>query len=219
MQVFKKIVWKLYLLHFHQDHLKDAADEKKQESSHIWTHAKEEHGGEESFQCKVLRTQRSAFERQVSEAVSIRLLKQQGVNVLNTKREYNRCLLPELMVELGNRRQTSNEQGESPGESVPAAPSPDKTEATKEDMSWFVRGRSLEDGDEAETKPAAKKMKPEKGEGASPEDSGTPSPGESRDLTSPKGYSPQQRCPEKDSSVGYIKTNKTLQNFFKTPLK
>ena len=77
-----------------------------QTSSHMLKHILEEHEEEEQmekiiFGVKVLRYTRNAFERQVSESVLIQ--EQRGHNILNSKSEYNRCSLPRLTANLGNR--------------------------------------------------------------------------------------------------------------------
>ena len=44
------------------EHLNDAQEKKEQ--SHMWQHSSGEHEGETSFKCKILRSEKSAFERQ-----------------------------------------------------------------------------------------------------------------------------------------------------------
>ena len=62
----------------------------KPQKSHIKSHIDEEHGGDleqAKFGFKVLRTYKTAFQRQISEAVTIRLLTLHGKNLLNNKQE------------------------------------------------------------------------------------------------------------------------------------
>ena len=91
------------------DHAKNAVDSKKHDTSHMQQHGIF-HEGIMDFKYNVLRTHRSAFERQVSEAICIRLMKLKGINILNNKKEYNRCLLPELVVELGNNKKKEKQE-------------------------------------------------------------------------------------------------------------
>ena len=69
-------------------------------------HALEKHGEEEDleqiqFGVKVIRYTRRAFERQVMESVIIQ--DERNHNILNSKSEYNRCSLPRLTANLGDR--------------------------------------------------------------------------------------------------------------------
>ena len=85
----------------------------------MFSHTTEAHSLEEkpNFNIKVLKIHRSALYRQVHEAVMI--AKHQPVS-LNSKLEYNRCLLPRLAVMLGQKNQEyidrSEVAGEKPGE-------------------------------------------------------------------------------------------------------
>ena len=62
---------------------------------------------------KILRGHFSAFNRQISEAVVIAI--NSGKNILNSKAEYNRCILPRLTVMMGDteadKKKYSNEKG------------------------------------------------------------------------------------------------------------
>ena len=82
------------------EHLEDFKKEK--DSSHMYSHATEAHSLEEKpqFSIKILKVHRSALYRQVHEAVMIS--RHQSVS-LNSKLEYNRCLLPRLAVMLGEK--------------------------------------------------------------------------------------------------------------------
>ena len=65
-------------------------------SSHMLKHVLEVHGEEEynkvEFGAKVVRYERSAFNRQVTESVIIQ--EERSHHILNSKSEYNRCSLP-----------------------------------------------------------------------------------------------------------------------------
>ena len=51
--------------------------------------------------------------RQISESIEIKLRSKAGVHLLNSKTEYNRCLLPELSVQVGQNKQTEVVAGPS----------------------------------------------------------------------------------------------------------
>ena len=99
------------------EHLEDFKKEK--DNSHMFSHTTEAHSLEEkpNFNIKVLKIHRSALYRQVHEAVMI--ARHQPV-ALNSKLEYNRCLLPRLTVMLGQKNiediDKSEVAGEKPGE-------------------------------------------------------------------------------------------------------
>ena len=75
-------------------------------NSHMLKHALEKQGEEEDlgkiqFGVKVVRYTRSSFVRQVTESVIIQ--EERNHNILNSKSEYNRCSLPRLTANLGDR--------------------------------------------------------------------------------------------------------------------
>ena len=75
-------------------------------SSHMLKHIIEKHGEEEDpdktqFGVRVVRYTRRAFERQIIESVLIQ--EERSHFILNSKSEYNRCSLPRLTANLGNR--------------------------------------------------------------------------------------------------------------------
>ena len=77
-----------------------------QTSSHMLKHIIEMHGEEENpdkiqFGVRVVRYTRRAFERQIMESVFIQ--EERSHFILNSKSEYNRCSLPRLTSNLGNR--------------------------------------------------------------------------------------------------------------------
>ena len=83
-----------------QEHQNDYS--KNQEDSHMLKHWQEDHSGEEkpAFSMQVLRGHKSAFVRQIHEAV---LIEMNVETILNSKGEYNRCQLPRLGVKMGER--------------------------------------------------------------------------------------------------------------------
>ena len=83
-----------------QEHFTDFLS--REEDSHMWKHQTTEHGDlkEVKFRMKVLKSHRSALQRQIHEAVLIELNSHE--NLLNSKGEYNRCKLPRLKVMFGD---------------------------------------------------------------------------------------------------------------------
>ena len=80
----------------HGEHIRDWLDEK--EESHMTRHSKECHNGVTDFMIKPISSHRTAMGRQISETVRIKIKTLEGANLLNSKTEYNRFLLPELTV-------------------------------------------------------------------------------------------------------------------------
>ena len=56
---------------------------------------------EMKFSVKVLRSYRSAFERQIGESVWINHNLMKGSTLMNSKNEYNRCIIPRFEIDLG----------------------------------------------------------------------------------------------------------------------
>ena len=83
--------------------------QKEKADSHMEKHAQTEHPGEGKppFAMKIVKTHFSAFSRQIHEAVRIR---SRAAVALNSKGQYNRCQLPRLTVEMGDRK--VEEEGE-----------------------------------------------------------------------------------------------------------
>ena len=52
------------------------------------------------FGVKVLTSYYSAFERQIGESVWINHYLNKGIILINSKNEYNRCIIPRLKVDL-----------------------------------------------------------------------------------------------------------------------
>ena len=83
------------------EHNKDYQDES--EESHMHKHQVLDHPGEDEqpeFEMRIVRQHKSAFERQVHEAV---LIEMGSGNILNSRGEFNRCEIPRLRVEVGER--------------------------------------------------------------------------------------------------------------------
>ena len=72
----------------------------KKSSSHIAKHQEEAHKPEDDpqFTMRIIRSYRSALGRQVGEAVRIRRRGGEGM-ILNSKAEYNRCVIPRLVLD------------------------------------------------------------------------------------------------------------------------
>ena len=76
-------------------------------SSHMLRHLLGEHEEEEEewerieFGMKILKSTRSAFERQIMESVLIQ--QNRGHYLMNSKSEYNRCAIPRLTAKLGEK--------------------------------------------------------------------------------------------------------------------
>ena len=79
------------------EHIKNSMGEGKAKS-HIKDHYRESHPGEEigpeSFRYDVTGSYYSALDRQMAEAIKIQRAQISGVTVLNSKMEFNRCLIP-----------------------------------------------------------------------------------------------------------------------------
>ena len=76
-------------------------------SSHMLRHLLTVHEEEEEewdkikFGMRILKSTKTAFERQILESVLIQKAREQ--NIMNNKSEYNRCALPRLTAKLGER--------------------------------------------------------------------------------------------------------------------
>ena len=84
-----------------EEHWKDFTNLSNK--SHILKHYVDKHMnskklGEVRFQMKVIQRYRSAFERQIGESIHINSNLRRGVNILNSKNEYNRCSIPRLGI-------------------------------------------------------------------------------------------------------------------------
>ena len=91
----------------HSEHVGDWLDNK--DESHMQKHATEAHSGQADFQIKILKSHKTAISRQISETVAIKCKTLEGATLLNSKTEYNRCLLPELTVEIGKDKKSEEE--------------------------------------------------------------------------------------------------------------
>ena len=85
------------------EHLKDL--EFRRTKSHYLRHAVECHPGVSpellDFRMKILSSHKSAFERQIREAVMIEM--NNGPHLMNSKLEYSRCALPKMTIKFGNK--------------------------------------------------------------------------------------------------------------------
>ena len=138
-----------------KEHLRDFKD--KNEDSHMWTHVMEEHQGDDAvnFDMKVLRGHMSAFSRQVHEAVVI--LRNRHLNLLNSKEEYNRCILPRIGVMMGEK-----EHGEVDNKEGPKASS--SIEEMQDDEVNIMSGNSKkrkEENPDLQARPKKKRRKSE----------------------------------------------------------
>ena len=82
--------------------MKDYLDEK--DDSHMMKHHMTEHPNMKDpvdFSMKVLKAHKTAFARQVHEAVLIKM--NEHTNILNSRGEFNRCQLPRLSVMMGEK--------------------------------------------------------------------------------------------------------------------
>ena len=82
-------------------HLSDFRNRPAQ--SHMTVHAKEEHAeldpSEVKYKYKVVKKFSSAFNRQIKEAIKIRMLTKQGVNILTTKPKGHSEVYPTTFLE------------------------------------------------------------------------------------------------------------------------
>ena len=94
-----------------KEHQRDR--EKWDKGSHMLKHIVLAHEGEEEteikFRMRIVKTHRSAFERQVFEGIRIQN-ERQIHDILNSKTEYNRCALPRLEVNIGNVKKTDRDK-------------------------------------------------------------------------------------------------------------
>ena len=85
------------------EHYKDL--EHKRHKSHMLKHAVNHHPGMNpdhiKFEMKILSSHKTAFERQIREAVLIE--KFAGPKLMNSKLEYNRCSIPRITIKMGNK--------------------------------------------------------------------------------------------------------------------
>ena len=86
------------------EHLRDARDFNT--TSHILKHIIEMHPKSRpediKFDMRVIKTHQSAFERQIYESVAIQNMRVKH-HMLNSRSEFNRCALPRLGTQLGDR--------------------------------------------------------------------------------------------------------------------
>ena len=66
------------------------------------------------FQVNTVRTYRTPIERQIAEAVKLKLASKKKIRILNSKLEYNACIIPEVAVIFGKK--LKEEEDHKPGE-------------------------------------------------------------------------------------------------------
>ena len=91
------------------EHQRDYNNE--QENSHMAKHWVTEHGQDQErpdFGMQIVRSHKSAFSRQVHEAILIEMY--EG-SLLNSKGEYNRCEIPRLTVQIGQKQWEERKEG------------------------------------------------------------------------------------------------------------
>ena len=94
-----------------KEHARDRLDYKK--SSHMRDHATDDHPGREvTFRFDLLKRCTTPLERQVGESINIKLLQKQGVKIINIKIEFNRCILPSLLVIGGMEKEKDKKEKE-----------------------------------------------------------------------------------------------------------
>ena len=82
----------------------------KKQDSHILKHLEVDHPDQNEPKFKIQGTFKSAFTRQIPEAVMIRRAVR---SILNSKGVYNRCHLPRLMVEDNTKKKDAEEKGDT----------------------------------------------------------------------------------------------------------
>ena len=86
------------------EHINNLAQLKT--SSHMLKHILTKHPDQDmeqvTFGMKIIRTCKSSFERQIYESVSIQHERKEHI-VLNSRSEYNRCSLPRLSTQIGDK--------------------------------------------------------------------------------------------------------------------
>ena len=92
------------------EHLKDL--EFRRPKSHLLRHCVEIHPdtspNKVEFRMKILSTHRSAFERQLREAVVLDYYA--GPQIMNSRMEYTRCGIPKLEMKIGNKEVKENKE-------------------------------------------------------------------------------------------------------------
>ena len=90
---------------------RDRVTEK--EASHMHQHIQDEHAedpGQVAFAMNVIRSHKSAINRQINEAVLIANYGEK--NLLNSKFEYNRCILPSITILAANEKKKEKESSD-----------------------------------------------------------------------------------------------------------
>ena len=144
-----------------REHQKDR--EKWDKGSHMLKHIVLAHEGEKEteikFRMRIVKTHRSAFERQIFEGIRIqseRLIH----DILNSKTEYNRCALPRMEVNVGNTKRTSRdiERSEEEQKETEIEKKIEELRNTRSTQSR-IRKDTKETGQEMETVPSNEERK------------------------------------------------------------
>ena len=129
---------------------------------HIAEHHEEEDEAKVDFRMRIIRTHRSAFERQIYEGVRIQRERREN-NILNSKSEYSRCALPRLEVKLGESSRGYKDSKEKEEEKREAELEQKIVEMRKKAKLGKKRKKSkneedqIVDGEETEEVPKAEK--------------------------------------------------------------
>ena len=82
----------------------------------MWKHTTLKHGNDEmppEFSFKIVKSFNTALERQIYEAVHLRILAETpGLKIMNSKGEYNRCKIPRVVIEGTEYENENKEVGE-----------------------------------------------------------------------------------------------------------
>ena len=125
---------------------------------HCVNHHEKMNPGDVKFGMKIVSSHKTAFERQIREAVLIE--RNAGPHLMNSKVEYNRCSIPRIVMKMGNEEET---------EDLTTKKEKDALEKIK---LWYPNGRKRggEDGKKLEAKMmTTKRYKRQKHEGQSSE--------------------------------------------------
>ena len=86
---------------------------REEANNHMHSHEATHHGGvPANYQAKALKSYKTPMERQIAEAIKIKLLSKTKANIMNNKLEYNACILPELCTLQGVKIKMTAEEEE-----------------------------------------------------------------------------------------------------------
>ena len=128
---------------------------KLNKANHFLKHLVDKHREEDwekvDMQMKVVKYHRSAFERQIYEAVLIQEYRHH--HILNSKSEYNRAALPRIGIKMGDKEFKQHEK-----ENIESL---EKEEALEKEITKIKRAAILERRGHAESQPNKKKLRTE----------------------------------------------------------